>query len=100
MLFPVPPDAQNIHVYQDKVELAWTWSSEEYPAALPEMPAMPMIEWLGPFPQDGAVFRADYEHSMIERPEECVFFYAVGTGKYFPTYEKTTTANLSSPVVR
>ena len=93
MLFPVPPDAENIHAYQDDVEPEWTWSNEEYPTVVPEMSTIPMIEWQGPFPRDGAVFRVDYEHSLIERPEEFVFFYAVGTGKYFPTYEKTTTAN-------
>ena len=51
-----------------------------------------MIEWLGPFPESGAVFTVEYEHELIERPDEFIFFYAVGTGKYFPTYEKTTTA--------
>ena len=93
MLFPVPPDANNIRLAADNVELPWTWSSEEYPTVLPEMPTIPMIEWQGPFPTDGAVFRVDYEHSLIKRPNEFVFFYAVGTGKYFRTYEKTTTAN-------
>jgi hypothetical protein len=92
MLFPVPPDANNIAVWQDGVGLLWTWSSETYPTILPEMPTIPMIEWLGPFPEIGAVFRVDYEHDLIERPEGFIFFYAIGTGKYFPTYEKTTTA--------
>ncbi|MHC4742515.1 MAG: FG-GAP repeat domain-containing protein [Planctomycetota bacterium] len=92
MLFPVPPDANNIRVWQDGVELPWTWSSERYPTVLPEMPTIPMVEWLGPFPEAGAVFRVDYEHSLIKRPGESIFFYAVGTGKYFSTYEKTTTA--------
>lgn len=93
MLFPVPPDANNIQVVADNVELPWTWSSEKYPTVLPEMPTIPMIEWQGPFPTEGAVFRVDYEHSLIQRPEEFIFFYAVGTGKYFRTYEKTTTAD-------
>ncbi len=93
MRFPVPPDANNIRVWQDDVELSWTWSSDTYPTILPEMPTIPMIEWPGPFPQSGAVFRVDYEHDLIKRPEEFIFFYAVGTGKHFPTYEKTTTAH-------
>ncbi|MHC4622457.1 MAG: hypothetical protein ACYS4W_00975, partial [Planctomycetota bacterium] len=93
MLFPVPPDACNIGAWQDGVELSWSWSAEEYPTILPEMPTIPMIEWQGPFPLSGAVFRVDYEHSLIERPEEFIFFYALGTGKYFPTYDKTTTAH-------
>ena len=92
MMFPVPPDANNISAWQDGVELEWTWSSEEYPTILPEMPNIPMIEWQGPFPTNGAVFRVDYEHDLIERPEEFIFFYAVGTGKYFSTYDKITTA--------
>jgi hypothetical protein len=92
MLFPVPPDACNIGAWQDGMELSWSWSNEEYPTILPEIPTIPMIEWQGPFPVSGAVFRVDYEHSLIERPEEFIFFYALGTGKYFPTYDKTTTA--------
>jgi hypothetical protein len=92
MLFPVPSDAMNIRVEQDDLEILWTWSMETYPTILPEMSATPMIEWQGPFPTDGAVFTVEYEHDLIERPGEKVFFYAVGTGKYFPTYEKTTTA--------
>lgn len=92
MLFPVPPDANNIRAWQDAVELAWSWSGELYPTILPEMPNIPMIEWQGPFPLEGAVFTVDYEHGLIERPTEFIFFYALGTGKYFPTYDKTTTA--------
>jgi hypothetical protein len=92
MLFPLPPDANNIRVWQDNVELPWTRSGQMYPTILPEMPTIPMIEWLGPFPETGAIFRVDYEHDLIKRPQEFIFFYAVGTGKYFPTYEKTTTA--------
>jgi len=52
-----------------------------------------MIEWEGPFPAEGCIFTVEYEHSLIERPEEIIFFYALGTGKYFPTYDKTTTAH-------
>jgi parallel beta-helix repeat protein len=92
MLFPVPPDANNIRVWQDGVGLPWSWSGEEYPTILPEMPSIPMIVWLGPFPTTGAIFRVDYEHDLIKRPKEFIFFYALGTGKYFYTYEKTTIA--------
>lgn len=93
MTFPVPSDASNIHVWQDDVALAWNWTSDLYPTILPEMDSIPMIEWDGPFPTGGAVFTVDYEHDLIKRPDEFIFFYALGTGKYFPTYEKTTTAN-------
>jgi len=92
MLFPVPPDANNIRVWADSNELPWTPSEREYPTILPEMPNIPMIEWQGPFHPNGAVFRVDYEHDLIERPNSFLFFYALGTGKYFPSYEKTTTA--------
>jgi hypothetical protein len=94
MLFPVPPDANNIRVWADSNELPWTWSSEEYPTILPEMPNIPMIEWQGPFHPNGGIFRVDYEHDLIKRPNDFIFFYALGTGKYFPTYDKITTAHL------
>lgn len=92
MLFPVPPDAAGIGVWQDDVELFWDWSSDTYPTILPEIPEIPMIEWQGPFPSEGAVFNVQYDHDLIQRPDEFIFFYALGTGKYFPTYEKITTA--------
>ena len=92
MLFPVPPDATDIQVCQDGVELSWSWSSENYTTILPEMPAILMIEWEGPFPTEGCIFTVEYEHSLIEHPEEYIFFYALGTGKYFQNYDKTTTA--------
>ncbi|MHC4114919.1 MAG: PEP-CTERM sorting domain-containing protein [Planctomycetota bacterium] len=93
MLFPVPPDADNIAASMDGVPLEWYWSNDLYPTILPEMPTIPMIKWDEPFPTEGAVFAVDYEHDLIERPDEYIFFYALGTGKYFPTYDKTTTAN-------
>ena len=92
MLFPVPPGSADIRVYQDSLELSWNWSSERYRTILAEMPSIPMIEWNGPFPIEGCVFTVEYNHELIERPEEFIFFYAVGTGKYFPSYDKTTTA--------
>ena len=92
MMFPVPPDATDIQVSQNGVELSWSWSSKNYTTILPEIPTIPMIEWEGPFPAEGCVFTVEYEHSLIEHPEEYIFFYALGTGKYFPTYDKITTA--------
>ena len=92
MLFPVPPDATDIQVSQDGAERSWSWSSENYTTILPEMPTIPMIEWEGSFPAEGCIFTVEYEHKLIERPEEFIFFYALGTGKYFQTYDKTTTA--------
>lgn len=92
MWFPVPVGAANVQVRQDGAPLGWTWSGEQYPTVLPEAPWLPMVEWSGPFPEQGAVFRVEYEHDLIQRPGEDVFFYALGTGKFFPTYEKVTTA--------
>ncbi len=46
MLFPVPPDANNIGVWQDNVELAWTWSNEAYPTILPEMPNFQSVKFI------------------------------------------------------
>ena len=93
MMFPVPPDASDIHGFYAGSEFLWHWANDWYPTVLPETPWIPMIEWNGPFPKRGGVFTVTYRHRVIERPQEFVYFYAVGTGKYFPTYEKVTTAN-------
>ena len=92
MCFPVPVDAFDGRVYQGGDELAWHWSAESYPTVLPEMPSLPMLEWDGPFPLDGDVFGVEYRHELIERGDQFVFLYSLGTGKYFPTYDKITTA--------
>lgn len=93
MSFPVPPDSTNIGVYQDGAALPWWWRAQDcYTTVLPEMPCIPMAEWAGPFPEDGAVFTVEYEHDLIERPGEFIYFYAIGTGRYFPTYQKTVKA--------
>jgi len=92
MLFPVPPNALNIRVWQDGEAEEWVWSEEQYPTVLTEWPTIPMVEWEGSFPTGGCVLRVEYEHSLIQRPGEFIFFYANGTGKYFDTYEKTTSA--------
>ncbi|MBL8701517.1 MAG: hypothetical protein JNK67_24270 [Alphaproteobacteria bacterium] len=93
MLFPLPPaNATAVQVRRDGTPLAWSTSPSTYPTVLPEFPALPMFEWAGPFPTGGAVFTVDYEHDVFARGEDWVFFYSLGTGKYFPTYEKITTA--------
>jgi len=93
MWFPVPEDSTNIGAGQDGAPLPWAWVDDLYPTVLPEQPFLPMIGWQGPFPSGGAVFSVEYEHDLIERPGKFIFFYAVGTGKYFPTYDKITSAN-------
>jgi hypothetical protein len=67
-------------------------STEVYPTVLPEYPAIPMFEWAGPFPEAGGVFTVKYEHEVFSRGEAEVLFYSLGTGKYFPTYDKVSTA--------
>ena len=97
MMFPVPVGASNIRVRQDhSTDLPWSWSDESYPTVFQECPSLPMVEWAGPFPENGAVFTVEYEHDLIWRwytfAPEAMFVYALGTGKYFDTYDKTTTA--------
>ena len=93
MLFPVPPEnATNIQVWRDAVPLPWTYTPETYPTVLPEYPSLSMLKWSGPFPASGAVFEVSYEHDLFQRGGQFVFFYSLGTGKYFPTYDKLTTA--------
>jgi hypothetical protein len=93
MLFPLPPvNASNVTVRQDGVSLLWSPSSDTYPTVLPEYPLLSMFEWVGPFPAGGAVFTVEYEHDLFLRGSDWVFFYSLGTGKYFPTYDKLTTA--------
>lgn len=93
MLFPLPPEnPSNVEVFQDSVSLPWSLVSDTYPTVLPEYPTLPMFEWLGPFPERGAVFTVNYEHELFQRGDNWIFFYSLGTGKYFPTYDKITTA--------
>mgnify|MGYP001826480864 FL=1 len=93
MQFPLPPEnPSNVAVYQDGRELTPMPSPDIYPTVLQEHPMLPMFEWLGPFPLDGAIFTVKYEHDVFARDDTWVLFYSLGTGKYFPTYDKVTTA--------
>ena len=93
MLFPLPPtNASGVRVYQDGLELPWTPGPDNYPTVLPEYPYLSLFGWGGPFPESGAVFTVDYEHDLFQRGADWIFFYSLGTGKYFPTYDKITTA--------
>ncbi len=93
MQFPLPPqNPSNVEVFQNSVSLPWNFSSESYPTILPEYPTLPMFEWMGPFPENGAVFTVNYDHELFKRGNDWIFFYSLGTGKYFPTYDKVTTA--------
>lgn len=93
MQFPLPPQNPDIvEVFQNSMPLPWELSSDTYPTVLPEYPFLSMFEWSGPFPEDGAVFTVNYEHELFQRSQDWIFFYSLGTGKYFPTYDKITTA--------
>lgn len=93
MQFPLPPiNASDVEVFQDGAGLSWSMSANTYPTVLPEHPSLSMFEWAGPFPEDGAVFTVDYKHDLFQRGSDWIFFYSLGTGKYFPTYDKITTA--------
>ncbi len=91
--FPLPPvNASNIRVFQDGSEQPWEPSPLIYSTVLPEYPELSMFRWYGPFPAGGTVFIVEYEHQLFERGEDLVFFYSLGTGKYFTTYDEITDA--------
>jgi len=106
MMFPIPDGSWAEAVEGPPgVPRPFTWADETYPTILPEMPSLRMVEWQGPFDEGGEVFGVAYNHYLIERPDEYVLFYSLGTGKYFPSYDKVTTAQFeitfpSSLVVR
>ena len=112
MKYPLPPDAEQVEVLGAKLPddwefngwmlpyihelmpplepLPWNYIWEEYPTVLPEWPLIPMIEWRNfgmPFPPK-AMFRVKYAHNLLRRGNDLVYFYALGTGKYYQTYQK------------
>jgi hypothetical protein len=94
MKYPLPPDSWDVGVTMDGKPLTWYWIKELYPTILPEWPGIPMIEWYGPFPGK-ALFNVKFKHSLIRRSEtEFIYFYALGTGKYYETYQKEAIAFL------
>lgn len=79
--FPVPPDACNIEVTETYL-VSWTWSTNEYETLyLPEQPDWPMIKWdlpyfSGPTFPITISYYIDYEHTLVKRTGEFIFFYA------------------------
>ena len=79
--FPVPPDACNIQV-EDANPVSWVWSTNTYQTLyLPEQPTWPMIKWDLPYfpgPEFPYTISYDigYEHKLVKRTGEFVFFYA------------------------
>lgn len=75
MMVLVQPDANNIGIWMNDSQLEWQLSDELFPTSLPEIPEMPLIEWYGPFPESGGIVKVDYDHDLIERQGEFIYFY-------------------------
>jgi hypothetical protein len=69
--FPVPPDTDNIHVWEESLEIPWEWTTELefYHTWIPESVIwqIPLFKWEGPFPSTGALYRVEYEYDLIPR---------------------------------
>ncbi|MGA1825970.1 MAG: hypothetical protein ACMUIP_15040 [bacterium] len=115
MKYPVPPKSEDISVAMGRLPEDWWFSAdifpfihqirvhmdpmkwydirELYPTVLPEWPGIPMVAWNGPFPQK-ALLSVKYQHDLLKRRNNFIYFYALGTGKYFQTYQKEALAFL------
>ncbi len=115
MKYPVPPESDSISVAEGKLPEDWHFSPgifpllhemqipmnpvdwyyirELYPTVLPEWPGIPMIAWNGPFPEK-CFFNVKYRHELLKRGNDYIYFYALGTGKYYETYTKEAIAYL------
>ncbi len=72
--FPLPPDANNIAGWMNDSPLSHQWSSIVYNSILPEVGQIPVMEWLGPFPQEGGTLKVQYEQALIKRQGEFIYF--------------------------
>ncbi len=93
MAFPVPPQTEILGVWQFEAPLTWFPIPDRYTTILPEMPTIPMIQWqvLPVTPGYDVTFRVAYEHDLIRRSDECVYYYALGSGRYqidHPLYDE------------
>jgi hypothetical protein len=115
MKYPVPPDYTGIDVAMGKFPEEWVFSPEAipyihelqlemellrwfrirelYPTVVPEWPGIPMIAWDGPFPQK-ALLSVKYQYTLLRQEGGYLYFYALGTGKYYETYQKEAIAFL------
>jgi hypothetical protein len=79
--FPVPPDANNIEIWESD-SVPWIWSGNNYETLfLPEQPLWPMIRWdlpyfTGPYFPITISYLVDYDHTLIKRAGEFIWFYA------------------------
>ena len=121
MKYPVPPQTDAISVAVGKLPddwqftpsifpyihemqlpkdpVPWNWIFETYPTVVPEWPGIPMIAWNGPFPNK-ALYSVKYQHNLLQRGRDYIYFYALGTGKYYETYQKQAISflDISMPV--
>ncbi|NQT21138.1 MAG: hypothetical protein HQ592_15630 [Planctomycetes bacterium] len=80
----------------------WYYIRELYPTVVPGWPGIPMLAWHGPINADAtddiipppptfpptALYRVNYEYNMRRWGRGWLYFYALGTGKYYSTYQK------------
>jgi len=85
-------------------EQRWFYIRELYPTVVPGWPGIPMIAWRGPFDDTEsededdiptppsfpptALYQAQYEYNLRRWHNGWLYFYALGTGKYYSTYQK------------
>ena len=104
------PFIHEMSIHKDP--LHWYYIRELYPTVLPEWPGIPMIAWRGwcegdatptedlpCFPKQ-ALFSVKYQHDLLQRGRDYIYFYALGTGKYYETYQKQAISflDISMPV--
>lgn len=94
--FPYLHEMQ-MQIYMD--EMKWYFIRSLYPTVLPEWPGIPMIAWNGPFPEQ-ALLSVKYQHNLLKRGRNYIYFYALGTGKYYQTYQKEALAFLDISMPR
>ncbi|UCG58061.1 MAG: hypothetical protein JSU70_00870 [Phycisphaerales bacterium] len=75
MYFPIPPDANNVYVEIDGTAAPWHMERFGYYTGIDEMLRMTTISWDGPFPESGVSVTVEYDHSLIERPAEWLYYY-------------------------
>ena len=121
MKYPLPPESDGVAVSMGKLPedwqfdpsllyivhemrpdmdlVPWNHIGELYPTVVPEWPGIPMIAWGQPFPQK-ALYSVKYQHNLLQRGRDYIYFYALGTGKYYSTYQKQAISflDISMPV--
>jgi len=90
MSYPIPPNSTQVVVKMDGDEISYSYSSKIYPTILGDFQ---FINWTLAVPDSGGfAIEVDYEHLLPEIEGNYTFLYAMGTGKYWELYDKSTTA--------